>query len=96
MEAVVTAHQGNDETEHGGFDQTGNNVDSLQKMLAEGQQQSVDMIFVDADKESYLDYLELGLQLLRPNGLLLFDNVLWNGYVADNEHRSVPGCQSAS
>lgn len=63
--------------------------DSLRAMLAAGEQGSVDLMFVDADKESYPEYFELGLALLKPNGLLVFDNVLWNGYVADAAHREV-------
>jgi caffeoyl-CoA O-methyltransferase len=43
----------------------------------------VDLAFLDADKESYLDYYRLIVPLLRPGGLLLVDNVLFNGYVLD-------------
>jgi caffeoyl-CoA O-methyltransferase len=42
-----------------------------------------DMAFVDADKPSYLGYYEEILTRLRPNGVILFDNVLWSGKVAD-------------
>jgi len=42
-----------------------------------------DMMFVDADKTGYDAYYEAGLDLLRPGGLILFDNVLWNGDVAN-------------
>ena len=65
----------------------GSALDSLQSLLDQGQQQSIDLIFIDADKESYISYLELGLQLLRRNGVLLFDNVLWDGHVADSAHQ---------
>lgn len=58
-------------------------ADSLQALLDEGWGQSVDLIFVDADKTGYARYYELGLELLRPGGLMLFDNVLWSGAVAD-------------
>jgi caffeoyl-CoA O-methyltransferase len=40
-----------------------------------------DFAFVDADKENYLNYYEQILPRLRPNGLILFDNVLWMGQV---------------
>ena len=45
----------------------------------------VDMVFIDADKTGYDAYYEAALQLLRPGGLVLFDNVLWSGSVADPE-----------
>lgn len=42
-----------------------------------------DLVFVDADKESYPAYLEASVALLRPGGLLTADNVFWKGKVAD-------------
>ena len=42
-----------------------------------------DMAFIDADKPSYRHYYEEILTRLRPNGLILFDNVLWMGRVLD-------------
>jgi caffeoyl-CoA O-methyltransferase len=42
-----------------------------------------DLAFVDADKSNYRHYYEEVLARLRPNGLVLFDNVLWMGQVLD-------------
>ncbi len=41
------------------------------------------MAFIDADKAEYIDYYEACLTLVRPGGLILADNTLWNGNVAD-------------
>jgi len=66
--------------------------ESLKALLSEGWRETVDMLFIDADKTSYSIYYELGMQLLRPGGLLVFDNVLWSGEVANpanNEESTV-------
>jgi len=42
-----------------------------------------DLIFIDADKENYKKYYENSLELLKKDGLLIIDNVLWRGNVAD-------------
>jgi caffeoyl-CoA O-methyltransferase len=43
----------------------------------------IDLVFIDADKPSYRAYYEELLPRLRPNGVILFDNVLWMGQVID-------------
>ena len=58
-------------------------MDSLDKLLAEGQERRFDLVFIDADKDNYLGYYEYSLKLLRPGGLLLVDNVLWSGKVIE-------------
>jgi len=46
-----------------------------------------DLVFVDADKESYPEYVEQALRLLRPGGVLAVDNALWHDRVADPARR---------
>jgi caffeoyl-CoA O-methyltransferase len=46
---------------------------------------AIDLAFIDADKVSYVDYYEEILARLVPGGLILVDNVLWNGAVVDPE-----------
>jgi predicted O-methyltransferase YrrM len=46
-----------------------------------------DMVFVDAAKSEYLSYHEQGVRLLRPGGVIAFDNVLWSGRVANPADR---------
>ena len=46
-----------------------------------------DFVFIDADKENYLNYYERCLQLLRRGGLMAVDNVLWSGEVANARAR---------
>ncbi len=58
-------------------------ADTLQKLLDAGQADSFDLMFIDADKRNYDTYYELGLRLVRPGGLIMFDNVLWGGDVAN-------------
>jgi O-methyltransferase len=58
-------------------------METLDQRIVAGQGGSYDMGFIDADKTGYDAYYERGLLLLRPGGVMLFDNVLWSGRVAD-------------
>ena len=59
-------------------------LDTLDSLLAHGQQETFDLVFIDADKGNYCAYYEAALLLLRPGGLALLDNTLWKGKVADD------------
>jgi caffeoyl-CoA O-methyltransferase len=60
-------------------------LDTLRALPA---QETFDFAFVDADKSNYLNYYAEILRRLRPNGLILVDNVLWGGYVLDAKDQS--------
>jgi caffeoyl-CoA O-methyltransferase len=47
-----------------------------------------DLVFLDADKKNYLNYLELLLPKIKPGGLLLSDNVLWSGKVLEETQKN--------
>ncbi|MFN4017935.1 MAG: O-methyltransferase [Reyranella sp.] len=56
---------------------------TLDWLLAQGLTAQLDLAFIDANKEDYDAYYERCLKLVRPGGLVLIDNVLWGGSVAD-------------
>lgn len=58
-------------------------LDSLDQLLAEGRSSQFDLAFIDADKAHYGAYYERSLTLVRPGGLIVIDNLLWGGKVAD-------------
>jgi len=55
---------------------------TLDAMIAAGEE-PFDVAFIDADKTSYDGYYERCLRLLRPGGIVMLDNTLWSGSVAD-------------
>jgi predicted O-methyltransferase YrrM len=58
-------------------------LETLDRLLAQGLEGRLDLAFIDADKENYDGYYERCLRLLRRGGLVLIDNVLWGGSVAN-------------
>lgn len=60
-------------------------LNTLEQLLANGEANSFDFAFIDADKENYAQYYEQALQLVRPGGLIAVDNVLWSGRVVNPE-----------
>jgi predicted O-methyltransferase YrrM len=61
-------------------------LETLDALLAAGKGGGFDLAFIDADKESYAAYYERVLELLRAGGLIIVDNTLWSGRVADPEN----------
>jgi len=57
-------------------------LDSLEEL----KNQKFDMVFIDADKMNYKEYYERSLSLLNKGGLIIVDNVLWHGEVADEDN----------
>ncbi len=58
-------------------------AETLDQLIADGQEDAFDFAFVDADKTGYDGYYERLLRLVRPGGLIAFDNTLWSGKVLD-------------
>jgi caffeoyl-CoA O-methyltransferase len=62
-------------------------VETLDAMLAKGEAGTYDFVFIDADKTNYLNYYDRCMKLVRAGGLILFDNTLWSGEVANPENK---------
>jgi predicted O-methyltransferase YrrM len=60
-------------------------LETLDQLIADGEAETFDFAFIDADKSAYDNYYERCLQLVRPGGLIAIDNVLWSGRVGDPE-----------
>jgi predicted O-methyltransferase YrrM len=64
--------------------QVGNAAESLRELIRRGAE-PFDLVFVDADKSGYVEYLELALQLSHPGTVILADNVIRHGCVMETE-----------
>ena len=60
---------------------TGSALESLSYLRT--KEKKFDLIFIDADKENYRNYYNQSLDLIKKNGLIIVDNVLWHGEVVD-------------
>jgi len=59
-------------------------VETLEKLISNGNEGLYDFSFIDADKINYQHYFEQSLVLVRKGGVIAIDNVLWGGRVLDN------------
>jgi len=63
-------------------------IETLDKLIADGNTNQFDIAFIDADKTNYQHYYERCLSLIKPGGLICIDNVLWGGSVIDDTDQS--------
>lgn len=61
----------------------GAGLDVMPRMTDSGY----DLVFLDGEKVEYVDYLDQAMRLVRPGGVVVFDNALWNDKVADPSQR---------
>ena len=60
-------------------------INGINKLIS--QKKLFDLIFIDADKENYKKYYELSFKLLKRDGFIIIDNVLWHGEVVDKNNK---------
>ena len=60
-------------------------TNGINKLIS--QKKMFDLIFIDADKENYKKYYELSFNLLKRDGFIIIDNVLWHGEVVDKNNK---------
>lgn len=63
-------------------------LETLDKLIENGQSGKFDFAYIDADKSGYRDYVKRCMTLVRPGGLITLDNTLWSGSVANPEDKS--------
>lgn len=63
-------------------------IDTMNQLIKDGFMNSFDFIFIDADKENYLNYYTLARKLIKIGGTIGVDNVLWNGAVLNKSNNS--------
>jgi len=70
-----------------------NKIETIIKPALEGlkdlkkKKEKFDLVFIDADKENYKNYYDESLDLIDTNALIIIDNVLWHGEVADEKNQ---------
>ena len=64
------------------YQHTGNALDIIPKLTV-----NFDLVFIDADKDNYANYFKLIFNKLNSNGVILSDNVLWDGKILDTKFK---------
>ncbi len=64
-------------------------IDTLDDLLTSDYCNYFDFIYIDADKENYINYYEKAIKLVRPGGIIGIDNVLWGGSIVDATNQSI-------
>ena len=59
-------------------------LESLKEL--KNSKRKFDLVFIDADKENYVNYYEKSIEMVDKNGLIIIDNVLWHGEVVDEDN----------
>ena len=63
-------------------------INALNKILQDHPKQSFDLVFIDADKNNYINYYNLALELLKKGGLMLIDNTIWKGKIFNDNDKT--------
>ena len=66
----------------------GDAIDTLDGFISNNLENTFDLVFIDADKNNYLDYYEKSLKLIRSGGIIIIDNTIWKGKVLNTNDNS--------
>ena len=66
----------------------GDAIDTLDGFISNNLENTFDLVFIDADKNNYLDYYEKSLKLIRSGGIIIIDNTIWKGNVLNTNDNS--------
>ena len=63
-------------------------IGDAMEVMAQWEEETFDLIFIDADKRKYPDYFAICRRLVKPGGFIIADNTLWDGHVTESNPRS--------
>lgn len=68
----------------------GDACERVKELMDKGMQEEFDLVFIDADKREYCNYIDLVYPLVRKGGWILADNTLWDGHIIDPDYDKDP------